>query len=249
VLKQWGSSDHGKIFLHQSAYVNEVSISVSILVADEKLTSGIQVILREDKDEGVYELDVRTSPRRVGRECIKLVIDVTFPSQLESFKTFIKGANVDIIAKPVSGINFETIVLETFNGTINFKNIWANKAHFHSFCGLVEGSIHVHKKLSVTVFVGKIDIDIKARADITPVEIVAKIDHGSTHVKVLSEFYSGSFKVITFVGQVNVEAKDTDSLVVEKSSRNFAVGYFGEKDPSKILIFGGARSVANLTFV
>jgi hypothetical protein len=176
-----------------------------------------------------------------------VVIDVTFPSKLESFKTFIKGGNVDIIAKPGSGINFKAIVLETVNGTISFKNIWANNARFCAFYGIVKGSIDVLEKLNVAVFVGKVDIDVSP--DITPVEIVAKVGHGSTHVKVPGEFYSGSFKVITYVGQVGIEAEDADSLVVEKSSRNLAVGYFKEKGPSKILVFGGAHSVANLTFV
>jgi len=244
VVSQTGRTDHGKIFLRQSSEVSEVTISLSILVADDKLASGIRVIVHKDETKGIYVLDVRSPFGPVGSECIKLVIDVTFPSDLESFKTFIRGGNVDIVAHSVSNIDFENIALTTFNGTIDFKSIWANKARFRTVHGHIKGSVY-SEKLRVAAFVGAIDIEITP--DITPVEIFARIAHGSAHIKVPGEFYSGLFKV--YGSEVNVEAEDTDSLVLEKSGKNHVVGYYKEKEGGKIIVLGGVHAIANLTFL
>lgn len=247
VIIQRGRSDHGKIYLHESPDVDEVIISISILVADDKLASGIHVAVHEDFDKGVYKLDLSSTFRRIGPGCLKLVIDVTFPSELGSFNTFISGGNVDIVAHSVSNIIFENIMLKTFNGTISSKSINANKAFFHAFYGQVKGSVDLLEDLKVAVFLGKIDIEVNTLT--TSVGILARVAHGSAHIKVPGELYSGSFKVITHVGQVDVEAEDADSLVIEKSNNNLAIGYYKEKEGGKILLFGGAHSVANLTFV
>jgi DUF4097 and DUF4098 domain-containing protein YvlB len=229
--------------------VDKVTVTVDLLVADGDLSDEVDIVTHANTEKGVFVVKIESPKRRLGEECVKLSIKVAYPPSLEYFKTFAKVTNLDIKVKSVSEISFEKIGLHTMNGTIAFDDIRVDAARFGVVNGKVEGTVAVLEKIGFGVVNGEVDVRVNPDITDSPVEIKANIVKGSGNFKIPGDSYSGPFRVYTVAGAVNVSAEDKDSLTIEKSKRNFARGYFAEKDVGSSIVLHGLHSCLNLTFV
>ncbi|RUP47282.1 hypothetical protein BC936DRAFT_145904 [Jimgerdemannia flammicorona] len=165
IVKLNGMTQHGTVNIHShdGNERNSTQISVQVLLSDENLQKTIVVDAFLQGD--AFSVFI-TTPRELTDECVKVDIEISFPSTLASFGDLeVKVPNFDVYEHCIAELRFNEVDIGTTYGNVFAGNLVASSAYASTTNGAITGHFAVSQSFEANVANGWVNATVEPFAE------------------------------------------------------------------------------------